>query len=122
LYPYLNYLTDFHASLLGNRLITTLGLAICFLGIWLESLRGRILSLIPVLFIFVLYIFWYFEKFDWLEAIGAKQGTTEYKDKLIEIGYFRGANEWDYILLFSVLLLMFWIIFRYHTNQPKSLQ
>lgn len=122
LYAHLDYLTDFHANLLGHRLAVIFGLLICFIGIWVKRLRGKVISLLSTLIILALYLFWYYEKFKWFEVAGLKDGSVEYTNRLNEIGWFRGANQWDFIVLFSVLVLMFWIIFRYKNNYSKLLQ
>lgn len=119
---HLDYLTDFHAGLLGHRLFVTFALALCFLGIWLRNLGGKILSLTSLLVILILYLRWYYEKFKWIEVSGINEDTVEYSRRLGEIGWFRGSNEWDFVLLFSALALMFWVVFRYKTYRSEVFQ
>jgi hypothetical protein len=104
--------TDFHDLLLSIRLWVSAATLLIFIGVGLRSRWTKFVSLFSVFAVFSTYILWYFEKFEWIEGVGIQEGTPEYAKKLIEIGWFRGANAWDYIVLFSVLTLFVWLIFR----------
>ncbi len=91
-------------------------------GVLLKSTSGKVVSVLSILLIFGTYISWYYEKFKWLEVNGLKEGTVEYSKVFNQIGWFRGANEFDYIVLFSVIVLFIWIIFRYRIKELKFFQ
>jgi len=104
--PYVS--TDFHQDLLGIRFIVCAGFLFCFIGFMSQRLWGKIVSIVSMLLILGFYVLWYFEKFRWIEIIGIRDGTAEYSNKLAEIGWFRDANSWDYVVLFAATMLLCW--------------
>lgn len=121
-YSEIYFPTDFDSGLLSFRFLVILCLIGCLTGILLKSIVGKTVSVLSVLIILAFYVLWYFEKFKWIHVVGINEGTPEYLKTIDEIGWFRGANEWDLVMLLFVLALMLWVIFRYKTRRPKSLQ
>lgn len=98
--------TEFHENLLGLRFLVVLGLIIFTSGFFLRRRVGFLVSTVSLIILSLFYVLWYREKFQWLEGIGFQAGSHNYAEKLVEIGWFRGSNEWDLIVLFFLPILL----------------
>ncbi len=117
---HLHYLTDYHSSLLGLRLFVTFLLFVVFIGIWMRRFLWKILALSALVGIVAFYVSWYFDKFKWLNVSGVYEGTPQYTERLKEIGYFRGANDIDYLIFFLAIIFFFWTLLRYDAMASES--
>ena len=117
---------DYHYMLMGVRSFTAAFLFMMCFGIWLRQITwikqiiGKTISLIFGLLIRTLYVDWFFEKYRWLSVSGLHDGTQMYNDRLREIGFFRGANSVDYMVLIVAMGLLLWIVCRYTTPIQKD--
>lgn len=108
---------DFHYMLLGYRQVVTVLFAVICIGIWRDRLGGRVATFTSVLLIIWLHVNWYFEKFIWLNVIGEKEGSEGYVQHLVEIGWFRGANQMDNFISLVTVVLGFWLISRFFVRR-----
>ena len=104
---------DFYEMMVKIHAIVSAGFAGCLIGFFFRSFWGKFLSLISSFLILAVYLWWYFEKFRWMDVTGLISGSAEYAKRLEQIGFFREANIFDIFLFFFAVALVIWFIFRF---------
>lgn len=94
-----NMLVVIHICIAGCCILYTIGL-------WSRRVIGWLLSLFSILCLYIVYGWWYLEKFDYLSDL--REGTALYNQYYQNIGLFRGATKWDIVVLVISLTITLW--------------
>lgn len=89
------------------------------IGLWSRRVFGFFLSLLALLGVFLVYVWWYLETLNYLtntELIKYTKFSIAYNQN---IGLFREATRWDIIVLVAAVVLFLWQILRAMTINKK---
>jgi hypothetical protein len=98
--------TDFPNHLNFMRASLVIGFASSLIGLWSRKAIGLLILAIAMIYVGIAYTWWYLETLDFFrgaEILGDPKGMEE-------IGMFRNAGWFDYLVLIVAVALVLWIV------------
>lgn len=99
---------DFAYWLVATHVAITVGLVIATIGLWSKKLIGFLLSMVALLWVCIVYVWWYRETLHFLKNIEVTEYTRLHNPYFRDMGILRGASRWDLLVLIATVLLLLW--------------
>jgi hypothetical protein len=100
---YLN--SDFLNEVTARQLYIAFGMVCCAFGLWVRGYFGRTVSALSIVGIVGCYLWWRIQTLDFFRIIEATSYTRSHDPDLLNMGFFRGAGLWDFVVLAVTIIL-----------------
>jgi len=99
---------DFSHWLNAIHIWIAVGLIIATLGLWSRKAAGFLISLIALLWVCFVYLWWYRETLHFLKNIEVTEYTKLHDPFFKQLGMLRGASQLDVLVLLVCVALVLW--------------
>ena len=99
---------DFLYKLNALHISITAGLIISAIGLWVRKAFSFLLSIIALVWICIIYIWWYLDTLHFIKNTEATEYTKLHDPFFHRMGMLYGATPWDTLVLVVVVILFLW--------------
>lgn len=100
-FDFLHWLNAIHLGI-------AVGLIIATIGLWSRRAAGFLFSMLALLWVCIVYVWWYQGTQHFLKNIEVTEYTRLHDPFFREMGMLRGASRWDILVLLVAMTLLLW--------------